>query len=113
MSYYPDLSKRFPEPKTLNVGWLDGQHPFETARPPKWIAARLWVYCQYSLLHAGGFHECNLPCCPGPARKVRSLLYQGNSKSALSSEERMRQFLQDKVLSKRTKANVNDLLRAF
>jgi len=52
------------------VGWLDGEHPFETARPAKWMVRRLWSWCECSLLHAGGFHECNIAACPGPARKL-------------------------------------------
>ncbi len=82
MSYYADLTNytytpSFCRPKTLNVAWLDSRHPFETARPPKWMIKKLWAYCQFSLAEDRGFHECNLPDCRGPARKVKPLYFGG------------------------------------
>src|SRR5438876_5886423 len=75
MSYYPDLSRythhlSLRRRKTLNVGWLDGGHQFEVARPAKWIVERLWSYCQFSLAESHGYHDCNLADCPGPAKKL-------------------------------------------
>jgi hypothetical protein len=68
--HFSDLSKRYRQPKTLHVGWLDGSLPFETARPAKWLVRKLWSCCECSVMHAGGFHQCNLPDCPGPAMKL-------------------------------------------
>ena len=71
MSYYPDLSKRHGRYKAFLVGWLDAGHAFETARPAKWLVEKLWEHCAHVFNPAGGFHECDLPDCPGPARKFR------------------------------------------
>ena len=77
MAYYADLSPHFRQRKVLNVGWLDRKHGFETARPAKWMIERLWVFCRYSILSAGGFHECNLADCPGPCKKLRENYSRG------------------------------------
>src|SRR5438552_8376267 len=97
MSYYADLTKyahhlSFLRPKTLNVGWLDGSHQFETARPARWIVDKLWAYCEYSLAEARGFHECNLTDCPGPARKFRHSSCGGKA-AALREAEQHHAFL--------------------
>jgi hypothetical protein len=68
--YYPDLSKQDHQPKLLHVGWLHRSYPFEKARPAKWLVRKLWSYCECSMQHALGFHQCNLPNCPGPTRKL-------------------------------------------
>jgi len=95
MAYYADLSKHSSHSKALKVGWLDGTQPFETTRPAKWLIEKLWTFCKCSLLHSGGFHECNLFCCPGPARKAKNLLYHGPKKSTLPSDVKLRKYLEE------------------
>src|SRR5262249_15003835 len=53
-------------------------------------------YCMHSLLHAGGFHECNIRCCSGPFKKVESLLYQDTDRNALQSETDLKRTLRSK-----------------
>jgi hypothetical protein len=82
MSHFPDLSKytysgKLGRPKMVNVGWLDGAHRFKTARPPLWFVQRLWSYCQCSIIQLHGFHQCNLPDCPGPSKKMH-LFHEDN-----------------------------------
>src|SRR5215467_8485000 len=112
MSYFSDLSRRFYQPNTLNVGWLDGEHRFEKARPPKWMIEKLWLYCRYFLIPAGGFHECNLPNCTGPFKKVKSDLYIADSEEALREEENLREFLRREDLTERVRASFAELLKA-
>ena len=63
------------------MGWLDEKYPFETTRPAKWFVEKLWTYCEHSTAPAGGFHQCNLPGCPGPFRKVK-ICFSGKRPSA-------------------------------
>jgi len=83
MPYYPDLSdygdskysdylKQLGQ-KPLHVGWLDGRHHFEKARPSKWLVERLWAYCEYSSIECHGYHDCNIADCPGPAKKFNRI----------------------------------------
>jgi len=74
MSYYPDLSHLPRRRHVFRVGWLDGEYPFETARPPKWLVRKLWRFCNYGWLLHRGFHECNLPHCPGPFIKNSTMI---------------------------------------
>jgi len=109
MSYYPDLSSRFREPKTLNVGWLDGEYPFATARPAKWMVQKLWSFCECSLLYAGGFHQCNLTDCAGPARK----LIRSDALTERELQERqasLRSEIRTGILSGISKARKADIL---
>jgi len=89
MSYRPDLSQHLRNPKILQVGWLDKQHPFETARTAKWIVEKLWSLCEYSLAHAGGFHACNLPGCCGPFKNVKIHFGGGRPNAHRLQEEYM------------------------
>jgi hypothetical protein len=86
MPYYPDLSKHLRHPNFLRVGWLSGKHSFETSRPAKWVIEKLWAYCEHSILPAGGFHQCNLPDCRGPFRKVK-IRFDGRRPSARQLKE--------------------------
>ncbi len=97
MSFYPDLSRRYCRPKTFRVGWLDGEHPFETFRPPKWMVEKLWAHCQYSLIEFRGFHQCNLAGCPGPAKKLR---HPRRSKAAIIREFAQQQAFLDNFVEK-------------
>ncbi len=87
MAYFPDLSgfedsrdrwKR----RTFNIGWLDRAHQFEVGRPPKWLVNKLWDFSQYSVHEARGFHECNLPNCPGPMRRLKNFYIGGRTPTA-------------------------------
>jgi hypothetical protein len=69
MAYYPDLSIHPTGRNVFKVGWLDRRHPFEKAKPLKWMIEKLWRCCDYSLLQAYGFHECNLLGCSGRGKK--------------------------------------------
>ena len=93
MSYYPDLSKHLRNPNFLRVGWLDAEQPFELFRPTRWFVEKLWTYCEHSLAHAGGLHQCNLPDCRGPFRKVK-IRFDGRRPSARQLKEEHESELQ-------------------
>jgi hypothetical protein len=110
MSYYPDLSIHFGQSKALKVGWLDERHRFKTAKPPKWLVQKLWQFCQCSVLHAKGYHECNLAGCHGPVKKVRVLGFvtgrnlgapqpRGRRSGPYNSEEEFREYVKGKDVS--------------
>jgi hypothetical protein len=84
MAYYPDLSRQYRQRKVFKVGWLDAKHPFETACAPNWLIEKLWIFCRHSILSAGGFHECDLPYCRGPYKKVK--MY-GSGRQRLTKRE--------------------------
>src|SRR6266404_527269 len=70
MAYYPDLTQyeynavnRGDPSKTLNVGWLDCHHPFETAPSADWLIEKLWAHCLFAVDDKHGFHECDLRKC--------------------------------------------------
>src|SRR5439155_13976983 len=103
MSHYGDLTKYvytsgFRRPKTLNVGWLDGRHSFETARPARWLILKLWDLCQYCLMEDRGFHECNLSDCPGPTRKLRAL-YFGERRAKVRKMQERQDLLRKTLLT--------------
>ncbi len=110
MSHYGDLTKYvytsgFRRPKTLNVGWLDGRHSFETARPARWLILKLWDLCQYCLLEDRGSHECNLSDCLGPAKTFKT----PNSVGGHQKERRIqakKDFLRKALLSSRLSSSV-------
>ena len=68
MTYYSDLSPFCyldGEPNTLNIGWLDGTHPYPQGHASEQLIARLWVFCQERVNQMRGFHQCQL--CHEPA----------------------------------------------
>jgi hypothetical protein len=68
MTYYADLTpysylpEAVPEGTTvLNIGWLDGEHPFPTGQPPERFAERLGVLCaEHPVVRTRGAHWCEL-----------------------------------------------------
>jgi hypothetical protein len=65
--HFPDLSPYVysrPEPGTLNVGWLDGEHPFPTAEPAPALLESLAARCDAppppDLPQCFGGHLCEL-----------------------------------------------------
>jgi len=70
MAYYPDLSpyeysdiKTGDLSETLNFGWLEQGHPFQTAKPEKWLVEKLWAHCLFAVTDYRGYHPCDLPHC--------------------------------------------------
>lgn len=47
-------------PRSLNVGWLERGHPFDTAEPSAELLARLWALCRAPVNATRGTHECEL-----------------------------------------------------
>ena len=45
-------------PNALNIGWLDGYHPYPQAEPSQEFVACLWAFCRTPILTTLGFHEC-------------------------------------------------------
>ena len=116
MAYYPDLSTHFRQRKVLNVGWLDGKHGFETARPAKWMIERLWVFCRYSILAAGGFHECDLADCPGPCKKLRQNYSRGKRptiREILEADALDRELLESGPLARLSRARKAEMSAMF
>jgi hypothetical protein len=67
--WFPDLSPytylhaRASSPPTLNVGWLDEEHPFPTGTLPRSVIQRLAILVEHGSTRATrGFHVC--PFCP-------------------------------------------------
>jgi hypothetical protein len=61
--YFPDLSSyRYlgPEPNTLNVGWLDGIHPYPTGNTPAEFAERLLAFLKVPVRFTFGVHSCEI-----------------------------------------------------
>ncbi len=63
MTYYPDLSPYvylWPEPDTVNVGWLAQGHPFPTGATTPELRARLALFCapEHLVNQTRGFHVC-------------------------------------------------------
>jgi len=70
MAYYPDLSpyeysdiKSGDLSTTLNFGWLDRAHKFDTEPPAEWLIDKLWKHCLFAIDEKYGFHECDLRKC--------------------------------------------------
>jgi hypothetical protein len=69
MTYFPDLSRyaynrgMFDRPRTLNVGWLAREQPFDVAPPSDELLDAIWRYCKVSVAEMRGGHDCEL--CPG------------------------------------------------
>src|SRR5437879_8510248 len=87
MAYSPDLSgyhhfRDRHKSRSSNIGWLDRAHEFETAPSPKGVINKLCAYSQYSVNEARGFHECNLPNCPGPMRRLKPFYVGGITPTA-------------------------------
>lgn len=68
MTYFPDLSPYSyfrHERGTWNVGWLDADHPFETAAPSQELLDALWLFLKTPVVQTRGFHTCEL-CLRAP-----------------------------------------------
>jgi hypothetical protein len=70
MSYFADLtpytycqSDEDP-PGTVNIGWLDRDHPFPTGPSSNGFRAKLALLCQRRVKITRGFHPCCF--CNGP-----------------------------------------------
>jgi hypothetical protein len=76
MSFFPDLTPYtyfHPEedpPGTVNVGWLDADHPFPTGRTGKAFRARLGKLCERRVKRTRGRFPC--PFCTGRDRPASS-----------------------------------------
>jgi hypothetical protein len=60
--YYPDLSPYCylaPESDTLNVGWLNAEHPFPTGTVATRVLDQLWAYCRDPVYLTFGHHACD------------------------------------------------------
>lgn len=66
MAYFADLSpycySTRNEPLSMNVGWLERRHHFETMAPSEDILELLWCFCSTPVRQTRGFHQCDL--CP-------------------------------------------------
>lgn len=65
MTYYPDLSpyeftSSAEVPAPLNVGWLDPDHSFGTAKPDEQMLDRLWQFCRISVWRRRSKDDCPL-----------------------------------------------------
>jgi len=74
--YYPDLSpyqSAFAEtdPSQVNIGWLDGEHPYTQGTSPDGFVDRLWDFCREFVDQTRGAHLCEL--CSEPTFGVRML----------------------------------------
>jgi hypothetical protein len=94
--YHPDLSKRPAQRNTFNVGWLHKEHPFPKYRPPKWLLTKLWLLCHYPTIKSACFHECDLPGCPGPSKKIKSPFYQWSIKNSIAHENKISKGLKSR-----------------
>ena len=57
------------DPPQLNIGWLDGKHPYSQGTPTDGLLDRLWIFCRESVHVMRGCHECEL--CETPSYGVR------------------------------------------
>jgi hypothetical protein len=65
VTYFPDgtpYSYLGDEPGTVNVGWLDADHPFPTATPSEPFLTALARACRHGINRTRGRHRCEL--CP-------------------------------------------------
>lgn len=64
MAWFEDLTAysncRWPEPNTVNVGWLDREHPFPKGKTPPEFRKRLTVLCRNppGRFVTKGYHVC-------------------------------------------------------
>ncbi|MBW1599621.1 hypothetical protein [Streptomyces sp. JJ38] len=78
MTYYPDLSEyRYSESSTpaLNIGWLDGHHPFTTGDTPPALLGVLISLARNPTNVYRGIHFCEL--CPTFSEAQKSLRHDG------------------------------------
>lgn len=67
MTYFPDGSpysymETKEDPSVLNIGWLDGGHPYTTGTIPRELRDKLARLCRQGIRRTRGFHRCDL--CP-------------------------------------------------
>ena len=67
--YYPDLTlycyfEDGRDPNTLNIGWLDAQHPFPKKKAMEELLDALFERCLDSDVQTRGFHQCEF--CDSP-----------------------------------------------
>jgi hypothetical protein len=75
MTYFPDLSRyeygRVSQPGILNVGWLDGTHPFTQGNVDARLIQKLRLLAAKPVKLYRGFHICEL--CAKPALRKETL----------------------------------------
>ncbi|NQZ09405.1 MAG: hypothetical protein HRT35_19800 [Algicola sp.] len=69
MTYFKDLTKySYNHDKeidnTINIGWLNEDHFFDTEEPSDEVLANLWDFCKISVIQTRGLHECEF-CTSG------------------------------------------------
>jgi len=52
-------------PLLVNIGWLDGSHPYPTGSVSDTLLERLWPYCRYCIQEFRGVHTCEICHEPG------------------------------------------------
>ena len=62
MSYYPDLTayEYYKKENSLNIGWLDGIHPFEQGAVKSDVLDHLWLFLHHPSVVHRGFHRCEI-----------------------------------------------------
>ena len=83
MTYYSDLSPYeyglipiYMDGDVVNVGWLDADSDYQKGDVPDAFLERLWTFCQWPVLHARGYHNCNL--CEPPSDQETILVQCGD-----------------------------------
>jgi hypothetical protein len=69
MSYFADLTRYEYDPTdldVLNIGWLDGEHPYKRGETPADFRAALQQLVQRPIMKHRGFHVCEI-CRPEDA----------------------------------------------
>lgn len=92
MTYYPDLSEYSYLPDRLpavNVGWLDGRHPFDTCDLALDIRNRIReIVAVEPVNRTRGFHVCDL--CPTAGNRPPIIIeWQGQTRELGSAEIRV------------------------
>lgn len=87
--YFEDLSEyiyRTNEPLQAiqNVGWLDGEHTFETGPADAQLRDALLFLCEHRVARTRGFHRCEL-CSSRPAGPL--VFANGDTELQLGSAE--------------------------
>ena len=95
--YYPDLvpynTNEYNSLGTVRVGWLDSHYSFAQAQMPQEFHARLFQFCQHSILHMRGYHECEFcePPQAGMLQEARNgvALWLGNAEIRVVGQDKL------------------------
>ena len=102
MTYFADFSlyayhtfQPVPDPKLLNIGWLDPRFPFIKGPVDSSVVGKLLQLCQKPVNLCRGWHHCpygalesSLSPCPCPVRMhLESEVIVGNGEIRISGED--------------------------